>query len=58
LLPQALNFTGDHYSFKAATSDSSVISGGSATIDTLETIGLTGLAFKEVYFYGTNWFTK
>lgn len=58
LLPQALNFTGDHFSFKAATSDSSVISGGSATIDTLETIGLSGLAFKEVYFFGSNWFTK
>jgi cytoskeletal protein CcmA (bactofilin family) len=58
LLPQSLNFNGDHYSFKAATNQASVISGGSATIDTLETIGLTGLAFKEVYFYGANWFTK
>ena len=58
LLPQSLNFNGDHYSFKAATNQASVISGGSYLIDTLATIGLTGLSFKEVYFYGSNWFTK
>jgi hypothetical protein len=58
LLPQSLNFNGDHYSFKAATNQASVISGGSYLIDTLATIGLSGLSFKEVYFYGSNWFTK
>jgi predicted acyltransferase (DUF342 family) len=58
LLPQALNFNGDHFSFKAATNDSSIISGGIGNIDTLETLGLTGLSFKEVYFYDSNWFTK
>lgn len=58
LLPQALNFNGDHYSFKASTNESSIISGGVSTIDTLETLGISGLDFKEVYFYESNWFSK